>query len=147
MKAVDNDSGMIEEDDLTLDKMLLYIRGGTVFGRKDIARRSSSAMKYDPYTVVIAVDSNGEARGSLYIDDGDSFDYKEKLAFARIQFNAKLNAEDKVLSLKLDVVGRSSLLPRNLLSANKIVLITPSGFKELPIELYLGNSESYELKL
>ena len=147
MKIVENSTGQVEEIDLTLDKMLLYIRGGTVFARKDVARRSSSAMKYDPFTIVIAMNPDGEARGYLYIDDGDSYDYQSELAFARIELSAKLNDQDKVLALKLDVTGHSSLLPDNILYANRIVLINPSESKELPVELYFGKSKKYEFKL
>lgn len=147
MKIVENTIGKVEEIDLTLDKMLLYIRAGTVFARKDIARRSSSAMKYDPFTIVIAVNLDGEARGYLYIDDGDSYDYQSTLAFARIQLAAKLNEHDKVLALKLDVTGQSSLLPHNILYANRVVLVSPSESKELSVELYLGESKNYEFKL
>lgn len=145
MKVVENNSGTVEENDLTLDKMLLYIRGGTVFARKEIARRSSSAMKYDPFTVVIALNLNGEARGNLYIDDGDSYDYQEKRAFAKIQFSAKLN--DNLLALRLDVEGESSLLPENMLYANRIILIKPSGSQELAVDLNLGESKDHQFKL
>lgn len=147
MKIVENNSGTVEENDLTLDKMLLYIRGGTAFARKDIARRASSAMKYDPFTVVIALNSNGEARGNLYIDDGDSYNYQEKRAFAKIQFSAKLNDQDNVLALRLDVEGESSLLPENMLYANRIILINPSESQELAVELHLGESKDHVFKL
>jgi mannosyl-oligosaccharide alpha-1,3-glucosidase len=147
MKIVEAKEGKAEEDDITLDKILLYIRGGTVFARKDNVRRSSSSMKYDPFTIVIAFNSNGEARGSLYIDDGDSYDYQEKLAFARVQIYAKLNDHDGVLALKLDVEGKSSLLPENILYANRIILIDPSKSEELKVDLNIGESKDYEFKL
>lgn len=127
--------------------MLLYIRGGTIFARKDIARRSSSAMKYDPFTIVLALNSDNTAEGSLYVDDGDSFDYIEKLAFARIQFFATYSEELRVLKFKFDVSGNTALLQENLLQANKAVLITGSGFTELPIELNLKQSQYHEFKL
>ena len=147
MKIVENTEGKVEENDLTLDQMLLYIRGGTIFGRKDFARRSSSAMKYDPFTIVIALNSDGEAQGNLYIDDGDSYDYQDKLAFSRIKFSANLNDQDHVLTLKLDVTGDSSSLPKNILYANRIILIDPIESKEIRVELYLGESKSYEYNI
>jgi alpha 1,3-glucosidase len=36
-------------------------------------------MADDPYTLVVAVDSKGEAEGSLYIDDGHSFEHKNNV--------------------------------------------------------------------
>jgi alpha 1,3-glucosidase len=32
-------------------------------------------MFWDPFTLIIAVDSNETAEGELYVDDGESFDY------------------------------------------------------------------------
>jgi alpha 1,3-glucosidase len=30
----------------------------------------------DPYTLIVALDVNASAQGTLYIDDGESFDYR-----------------------------------------------------------------------
>jgi len=43
--------------------------------RKDRARRSTAAMKGDPLTVIVALDENGEAYGTYYADDGESYEY------------------------------------------------------------------------
>lgn len=34
-------------------------------------------MKYDPFTVRVALDKAGGARGELYLDDGDSYAYRK----------------------------------------------------------------------
>ena len=34
-------------------------------------------MRYDPFTLVVVLASDGAAAGSLYLDDGDSFEYRE----------------------------------------------------------------------
>ena len=39
-------------------------------------RRSSALMRHDPYTLVVALDKSGRATGTLYIDDGISFEYQ-----------------------------------------------------------------------
>lgn len=133
------------ESGLTLDKMLLYIRGGSIFARKDIARRSTASMKFDPLTLVIALNKDKQANGSVYIDDGDSYEYEEKQAFARVQFEAKL--ENDVLKLSIDVKGMSSLLSKNLLQSNRIILIQPSGNQELKVDLYLGDSGEHQYQV
>jgi alpha 1,3-glucosidase len=33
-------------------------------------------MKHDPYTLVVVLDKNGQAEGTLYVDDGETFDYQ-----------------------------------------------------------------------
>jgi mannosyl-oligosaccharide alpha-1,3-glucosidase len=60
-----------------LDKIPLLMRGGHIFPRRDRPRRSSGLMKYDPFTLVVSLDSDGGAEGTLYLDDGDSFDYQQ----------------------------------------------------------------------
>jgi len=97
-----------------LNKIPILIKGGSITPRKDRYRRSSKLMKYDPYTLIIAADSNGSAKGTLYIDDGETFDY-EHGDFLYIDFkleNGELKAtvEDGSLSVpnkieKIIVVG------------------------------------------
>lgn len=59
-----------------IEKVPLLMQGGHIIPRKDRPRRSSGLMKFDPYTLVIVLDKNGEADGTLYIDDGETFDYE-----------------------------------------------------------------------
>ncbi|KAL6918721.1 hypothetical protein FSST1_002747 [Fusarium sambucinum] len=59
-----------------LDKMALLMRGGHVFPRRDIPRRSSQLMKFDDYTLIVVVGKATTAVGDLYVDDGDTFDYQ-----------------------------------------------------------------------
>ncbi len=60
-----------------LDKTPLLMQGGHIFPRRDRPRRSSALMKWDDYTLVVTLPKNGgHAEGSLYVDDGDSFDYE-----------------------------------------------------------------------
>lgn len=61
---------------VALGDIPLFIRGGSIFARKDRYRRSSRLMKSDPYHLVVALDTKGHAEGKLYVDDGDSFEYK-----------------------------------------------------------------------
>lgn len=60
-----------------LEKIPYLMRGGHIHARKDRVRRSATLMKYDPYTLVIGVSKEGKAQGSLYIDDGESYGYKD----------------------------------------------------------------------
>ena len=50
-------------------------------------RRSSTLMHHDPYTLIVALDANGEAGGDLYMDDENSFDYQSKGAFRMRTFS------------------------------------------------------------
>lgn len=60
-----------------LDTIPMYLEGGHIIFLKELYRRSSSLMKNDPYTVIIAPDENGNAFGTLYIDDGNSLKHED----------------------------------------------------------------------
>ncbi|KAK3707342.1 glucosidase II [Vermiconidia calcicola] len=60
-----------------LDTIPFLMRGGHIIPRRDRPRRSSGLMKFDPLTLVVVIGNSGDAEGTLYLDDGESFDYKE----------------------------------------------------------------------
>ncbi|KAJ4293472.1 glucosidase II [Kalmusia sp. IMI 367209] len=59
-----------------LEKIPLLMQGGHIIPRRDRARRSSGLMKFDPFTLVVVLDKAGSAKGELYLDDGETFDYE-----------------------------------------------------------------------
>ncbi|GJQ88222.1 hypothetical protein Trydic_g13214 [Trypoxylus dichotomus] len=64
---------------VTLDSVPVFYRGGTVLARKNIQRPSSAYMHSDPYTLYVFEDLSNEASGALYIDDNESFDYRNSV--------------------------------------------------------------------
>lgn len=70
-----NSTGMktIEVDSL---KVPVFQRGGSIIPKKEIARRSSFYMTNDPVSLFVAVDNEKKAKGTLYIDDEKSYDYR-----------------------------------------------------------------------
>ena len=61
---------------VTLHRIPVFQKAGSIVPRKMRIRRSSVAMKNDPYTLVVIADNLGQAKGSLYIDDEASFEYR-----------------------------------------------------------------------
>ncbi|KAK3093332.1 hypothetical protein FSP39_014183 [Pinctada imbricata] len=59
-----------------LAKIPVFQRGGSIIPRKIRVRRSSGLMHNDPFTLVICLDSKGEALGELYTDDYHSNQHK-----------------------------------------------------------------------
>eukprot|EP00033_Pygsuia_biforma_P001531 GCRY01001726.1.p1 GENE.GCRY01001726.1~~GCRY01001726.1.p1 ORF type:complete len:887 (+),score=268.23 GCRY01001726.1:142-2802(+) len=51
----------------------VFQRGGSVVPTQQRPRRDSAAMRHDPYTLKIALDSRATATGELYLDDFHSF--------------------------------------------------------------------------
>ena len=59
-----------------LDSIPVYYRGGRVIPRRERPRRSSQMQARDPFTLVVALDSNSKASGDLFLDDGHSFAFQ-----------------------------------------------------------------------
>lgn len=78
-----------------LDRMIVFHRGGSIIPKQNRRRRSSVAMATDPYTLVVALNADGEAFGELYTDDGKSYNY-ENGAFTLTKF---LYAKDGLESI------------------------------------------------
>lgn len=66
----------------------VYQRGGTIIPKKERIRRASTLMKNDPYTLVVALDRLGKAKGTLYIDDEISYEYRNgKFIYVEYEFS------------------------------------------------------------
>ncbi|KAK5164650.1 glucosidase II [Saxophila tyrrhenica] len=59
-----------------LDTIPLLMQGGNIIPRRERPRRSSGLMKYDPITLVVVLGNSGDAEGTLYLDDGESYEYQ-----------------------------------------------------------------------
>lgn len=56
-----------------MTKIPVMLRGGCILPRRERIRRSSSLMQGDPFTLIVALDDAGYAKGSVYADDGHSY--------------------------------------------------------------------------
>lgn len=75
---------------VTLHKIPVYQRSGTIVPKKVRIRRSTVAMKDDPYTLIVIADDKGQATGTLYIDDESSFEYRHgKYVYVRFNFDGQ----------------------------------------------------------
>ncbi|KAI0706628.1 hypothetical protein C8Q76DRAFT_819052 [Earliella scabrosa] len=55
----------------------VFVRGGSIISTRERPRRSSPLMKYDPFTLRVALNNEGAARGELYLDDGETYAHQE----------------------------------------------------------------------
>jgi len=65
-----------------LRKIPVFQRAGTIIPRKMRVRRASKLMDNDPFTMDIALDSTGSAKGALFVDDYHTFAYQKEGRFA-----------------------------------------------------------------
>lgn len=62
--------------EVSLDRMVVFQRGGTIVVKQERRRRSTRSMADDPYTLVVALDKEGCAEGELFLDDGKSYKFE-----------------------------------------------------------------------
>lgn len=65
-----------------LDKIPVFQRGGSIIPRKFRLRRSSKMMTTDPLTLMVALDSKGNAKGLLYMDDEHTLLHEKSKAYS-----------------------------------------------------------------
>jgi mannosyl-oligosaccharide alpha-1,3-glucosidase len=112
-----------------LDTLPLLMQGGHIIPRKDRPRKSSGLMKWDPYTLVVVLDKQGSARGTLYVDDGETFDY-EQGAYIHRQFEL---VDGKLKSENIDPKGSKTAAYQKAMkdvSVEKIIVVNaPSSWQ------------------
>jgi len=101
--------------DAPLEKIPVYQRAGSILPRKERARRSSSQMEKDPYTLVVALDDQQQARGDLYFDDGITFSYQSH------KYNHR-NFRFRDLTLSSGAVERESFWESEVLVERIVIL-------------------------
>lgn len=60
-----------------LHELPLLVRGGSILPTRERPRRSSPLMKHDPFTLRVALDVEGGAKGEVYLDDGEGYGYEK----------------------------------------------------------------------
>ncbi|EEB17338.1 Neutral alpha-glucosidase AB precursor, putative [Pediculus humanus corporis] len=122
-----------------LEKIPVFIRGGSIIPKKERIRRASSLMRDDPYTLVVALDAQGKASGKLYIDDEQSFEYREgKFAYLSLEYkNNKLISRN--LNDKFEFKSKAWL--------ERVLIVGFNGSSKRAEINHSGNSASLETRL
>lgn len=98
-----------------LHEIPLLIRGGSIVPTRERPRRSSPLMKHDPFTLRVALDVDGSAKGELYLDDGEGFGYQRGELVWRA-FQATTTHADVGKEKKREIVIRSNDLASGMSS-------------------------------
>ncbi|KAL0969491.1 hypothetical protein UPYG_G00228000 [Umbra pygmaea] len=67
---------------VTLDTVPVFQRGGTMVPRRTVCGSCTADLHHYPLSLTMALDSQGEAEGELYLDDGYSFSYRDSNDFS-----------------------------------------------------------------
>ena len=128
-----------------MDKIPVFQRGGSIIPRKLRLRRSTMMMKTDPYTLYVALDASQKAKGTLYMDDEETFGYEKRFEFANATFSADLGS-GKQSSFSCDVTVGSGWTDKveSLGRHRMIERIIIVGLKASPKEIKLEGGKDLE---
>ncbi|KAK2762250.1 hypothetical protein FQN54_001260 [Arachnomyces sp. PD_36] len=129
--AVQGSGEEITLDNVALTEIPLHIRGGSIIPERSESAMTTAELRTKDFNLIIAPDANGEAKGSLYLDDGISI---EQDATSEIEFKyseGKLSVEGK---FDYDAgVGVSSITLLNYRGDAKTISVS-SGEKDVEFE-------------
>ncbi|WKY09445.1 hypothetical protein Q1695_002089 [Nippostrongylus brasiliensis] len=84
--------------DVGIDEVPVFQRGGTIVPTWQRIRRASSLMLHDPITLFVALDDSGAAKGSIYLDDGTTHNYREgQYLFAEVEYRSLSTNEAEIV--------------------------------------------------
>ncbi|XP_077392790.1 neutral alpha-glucosidase C-like [Festucalex cinctus] len=72
---------------VTLDRIPVFQRGGTMVCRAVAAGTCTADLRKMPLAITVALDSQGVAKGEVYLDDGHTFLYRDKQEFCLCSFH------------------------------------------------------------
>lgn len=118
-----------------LEALPVLQRGGSIVPRQLRSRRSTEAMKEDPYSLYIALDTvAGSATGTLYMDDGITYDFARNQAFQLRRFDYSVQS-DTLHTIASTLENGSS----SYQVVNGIERIVVGGVQRKPIRVALSN--------
>lgn len=108
--------------------------GGTIIPYRMRARRSSALMRNDQITLYIASDLNEYANGTLYLDDGETFNYAKNKEYLYRLFTYE-KSSDSSYHIKSKNLNPTGTFVSNVY-IEKIVI---RGIKYYPRNIHLYN--------
>ncbi|KAJ3326752.1 hypothetical protein HDU76_012674 [Blyttiomyces sp. JEL0837] len=130
----------------TLESIPTYLRGGSIVPRRDRIRRASNLSAHDPFTLVVALDSKGEAKGTLYVDDGHSYAH-EKGSYVLTNFEYKAGVLKATPSRLKNVAGGKAPTAETLAALNnRIERVIVVGLKKAPGSVSIKGGAKLDFK-
>ena len=97
-----------------LHQIPVLIRGGSILATRERPRRSSPLMKHDPFTLRVALDVDGSAKGELYLDDGEGFGYQRgELVWRALRASTTRGTKKREIVIRSDDLAGAAAAPAN----------------------------------
>lgn len=125
---------MVTRDNISYSDIPVYIRGGHIVPMRVNSAMTTTALRNEDFELIIAPDEDGNAKGSLYLDDGESIDVKDS-TLIRFTFQegtlvgegeGEFGFDAKVKISKVTVLGERSKCGK---AVNTVDLPLTKGFK------------------
>ncbi|KAH0815763.1 hypothetical protein GEV33_007028 [Tenebrio molitor] len=71
----------LTEIPVTIDRIPVYYRQGSIIATKQTSRPSTIDMKDDDYSLLVFLNDDLTATGTVYIDDNLSFEYRDSMRY------------------------------------------------------------------
>lgn len=136
----------MKEYEIDSKKIGLFIKGGGIIPIKQRLRRSSKLLRFEPITLLVALNSEDSAQGLIYFDDEESNDYEDsnKIYMKKIHFQksemfiAHINDDFKISNKieRIIILGIKKKI-------NKVLYSTFSDTKEDDIEFKQDGESTY----
>lgn len=135
--AVTGTAGVRKTVDAPLAKIPVFQRGGAIVPRQMRVRRSSALMANDPYTLVVTLSPAHAAYGTLYLDDGITFDHARKNAFRLRAFDYAPSGSGSSHVLKSTLAaGGKSFAP-----GNTVERVVVAGVGKAPASIVAADAD------
>ncbi|KAI6084922.1 glycoside hydrolase family 31 protein [Hypoxylon rubiginosum] len=106
-------TGVTAGQNVTIDAPLghipLYVRGGYVIPMQE-AGLTTAAVRASPWSLLVALDGNGEAEGKLYLDDGESIEPDEATWVDFITDGSSLKATPRGTFIDTNILGNVTIM-------------------------------------
>jgi len=117
-----------------LDTIPIFLKGGSIIPIQEYGNNTKYSRK-NPFSLIIILNSDGNAEGDLFFDDGESIDTIKTKSYYYSKFSWSL------LNKKLifNIIENNYSSMSNLI-LNKIIIY---GLKNIPIKININNKEFY----
>lgn len=103
---------------VTMDSIPVFHRGGSIIARTEVHRPASDLMHTDPYSIYVFLDMNYQASSTLYIDDNESFDYRDGVYnYYRLEHNGTV--------LSISIIDPEAIYPGAVFTIDSVLVYRP----------------------
>lgn len=130
--------------DVDMEDIPVFVRGGSIISQKYVERKASIYMKNDPISFVVALDKDGKAEGSLFVDDEMSFAYLQgfyayySLKFHENKFSINL-IDHQTRFLAMNKIGSIFIMGSKYQSSDVAKAIYENGNEQILTVVNVGD--------